>query len=176
MPTEPESTLVEFILYNQWANRQLLAACLPLSEAQLAAAIPGGYGSILKTFHHVLEAEADYLARITGSSPRPSFKWDDRSDLGVMPAFAEQVGAAFLDMLRSVPPTQNVHEAEGNQTLDYQARHLFMQLINHGIEHRTNITTYLANNGLPVPDLDNWAYMFAHRDRFDVKEGGTAGG
>lgn len=28
METQPEPTLVEFVRYNQWANQQLLAACM----------------------------------------------------------------------------------------------------------------------------------------------------
>src|SRR5262249_34322991 len=155
-----------FIRYNQWANEQLLAACTQLSESQLTAAIPGGYGSVRETWHHVLDAEADYLQRMTDSSPEPSFNWDDGPDPRAMAAYAAQVGAAFLEAVGQVSLTQNVHEAYGGQILDYQARHLFMQLINHGIEHRTNITTFMANQGLSVPELDGWGYMFAHPDRF----------
>jgi uncharacterized damage-inducible protein DinB len=63
-----------------------------------------------------------------------------------------------------------VHEKYGGKILDYQARHLFMQVINHGIEHRTNITTFLNSQGIAVPDVDDWGYMFTHRERFAVKE------
>jgi uncharacterized damage-inducible protein DinB len=88
-----------------------------------------------------------------------------------MSAFAAQLGQAFIDIAQRVPPTQNVHEEEDGKTIDYQARQLFMQVVNHGIEHRTNITTFLSSQGLPVPEVDNWGYMWAHPDRFAVKEG-----
>ena len=174
MDTQPESTLAEFIRYNTWANQQVLAACQNLSQSQLTAPIPGAYGSVLATFRHLLWAEADYLNRITGARPQPSFNWDDGPSLAEMSAYAAQVGAAFLDTVQRVPPTQMVHEEENGLTLDYQARQLFMQLVNHGIEHRTNLTTYLNSLGLAAPEVDDWGYMFTHRDRFAVKEGKTA--
>jgi uncharacterized damage-inducible protein DinB len=174
MDRQPETTLVEFIRYNQWANQQVLAACQNLSENQLAAAMPGAYGSVRDTFQHLLRAEADYINRITGARPQPSFKWDEAPSLKDLSAFAAQVGEAFLDTIQRLPPTHIVHEEEDGKTLDYQARHLFMQVINHGIEHRTNITTYLNSLGLPVPEVDGWGYMFAHPDRFEVKEGEVA--
>lgn len=37
METQSETVLVELIRYNNWANRQALAACQRLSESQLLA-------------------------------------------------------------------------------------------------------------------------------------------
>jgi len=174
MDTQPEPTLVEFIRYNTWANLQVLATCASLSEDQLAAPVPGAYGSVRDTFRHMLRAEADYIGRITGAPPEPSFNWDDKPSLAEQSAFAAQTGAAFLDVVQRVPPTQNVHEEENGFTMDYLAIQLYMQVINHGIEHRTNITTFLAGQGVQVPEIDNWGYMWAHTDRFRVKEGKVA--
>jgi uncharacterized damage-inducible protein DinB len=64
-----------------------------------------------------------------------------------------------------------VHEEENGNTLDYQARGLFIQVINHGIEHRTNITTILSSLGLSAPEVDGWAFLFSHPDQFEMKEG-----
>jgi uncharacterized damage-inducible protein DinB len=175
METQPETTLIEFIRYNQWANQQLLAACLTLSESQLTTGIPGTYGSIRDIFRHLLRAEADYINRITGASPPPSFKWEDGPGLAEMSAYAAQLGAAFMDTVHRILPTRNVHEEENGKFIDYQARQLFMQVVNHGIEHRTNITTFLSSQDLPVPEIDNWGYMFAHRERFALKEGEVTG-
>ncbi len=171
METQPEPTLVEFIRYNTWANQQVMALCLNAEESHIAAKIPGAYGSIRETFGHMLYAEADYIGRITGQPPTPSFKWQDGPTLAEMATFIPQVGQAFLEVVQRVPPTQMVHEEEDGFTMDYQARQLYMQVINHGIEHRTNITTLLNSLGVPIPELDNWGYMKAHQERFQMKEG-----
>ncbi len=173
MEHQAEGTLVELVRYNNWANAQVLAACLELTPEQLAASAPGTYGSIHATLGHLVAAEADYVGRMTGDGPRPPFAWTDRPALADIAAFAEQVAAALLDAVERISPTHMVHEEENGQTIDYHARFLFLQTINHGIEHRTNVTTILSGLGLPAPEVDGWAYMFAYPERFDMVEGST---
>ena len=175
MDTQPEPTLVEFIRYNNWANQQVLAACKDLSESQLAATTPGAYGSIRATLQHLLQAEADYVDRMTGAGPRPSFHWDDGPSVAEMSAFAARVGEALLDTVQRVRPTDQVREEwQGKQT-HYQARALFIQVIDHGIEHRTNITTILNSERQSPPEVDGWAYLWAHPDRFEAERDRAAG-
>lgn len=171
MENQPEPTLVELIRYNNWANAQIIAVCLKITAEQLATAAPGTYGSIHRTLGHMIHAEADYIGRITGKRPQPTFKWEDGPAVADIAAFAEHVAAALLDVVQHVPPTQMVHEVKDDLTMDYQARQLFMQAINHGIEHRTNITTILAGLGIATPEIDGWGYLFAHPDRFAMREG-----
>ena len=171
MENQPETTLVELIRFNNWANAQIIAACQELTPDQLATAAPGAYGSIHRTLGHILAAEADYVGRMTGDGLQPPFRWEDGPGLAAIAAFAGQVADALLAAVQRIPPTQMVHEEEDGNTIDYQARHLFMQAINHGIEHRTNITTIINSLGLPTPEVDCWSYLFSHPDRFELKEG-----
>ena len=170
METQPETTLVELIRYNNWANAQVFAACQKLAADQLAAAAPGAYGTIRDTLEHIIRAEADYVGRLTGNRPQPAFRWKDQAALADLFAFADQVASALLDAIQRIPPTHIVHEEEDGSTLDYQARALFIQIINHGIEHRTNITTILSGLGLPAPEVDGWGYLWSHPERFELKE------
>ena len=171
MENQPETTLVELIRFNNWANAQIIAACQELTPDQLATAAPGAYGSIHRTLGHILAAEADYVGRMTGDGPQPPFRWEDGPGLAAIAAFAGQVADALLDAVQRIPPTHLVHEEENGLFIDYHARHLFMQAINHGIEHRTNITTIINSLGLPTPEVDCWSYLFSHPDRFELKEG-----
>jgi uncharacterized damage-inducible protein DinB len=171
MHSQPESTLVELIRYNNWANAQILAACQELTADQLAAAAPGTYGSIHETLGHIMHAEADYVGRLTGDHLQPPFKWEDGPSLTDLSAFADEVADALLDAVQGIAPGHVVHEEEDGLFVDYQARVLFIQVINHGIEHRTNITTILSGLGLPTPEVDGWGYAWSHPDRFEVEEG-----
>jgi uncharacterized damage-inducible protein DinB len=171
MENQPETTLLELIRYNNWANAQVLAACQKLTPDQLAATAPGAYGTIHRTLGHIIHAEADYVGRITGERPQPPFRWEDGHAVADLSAFAVQVAVALLDAAQCIAPTHLVHEEEDGKFIDYQARHLFMQAINHGIEHRTNITTILSGLGLPTPEVDGWGYLFSHPDQFELKEG-----
>ena len=170
MQTQPEPTLVELIRYNNWANAQVFAACQKLTEEQLAASAPGAYGPIHATLGHMIAAEADYIHRLTGEGPQPPFRWEDKPALDGYFAFSRVVASALLDAVQRVPPDHIVHEEEDGNTIDYKASLLFIQVINHGIEHRTNITTILSGLGLPALEVDGWGYLFSHPDRFALKE------
>lgn len=169
MAIQPEPTLIEFVRYNQWANQQLLAICMTLDERLLTADIQGTAGSIMATFTHLLRAEAGFLKRIHGTGPQPSFNWEDGPSLAQLAAFADEVSEAFKDTMQHVPPTQNVHEEGNGWIFDYQARLIFMSLAYHGIAHRTDITTFLNNQGVALPELDVWGYQDAYPDRFQAK-------
>lgn len=171
MENQSESFLTELIRYNNWANARILAACEQLTPEQLAAAAPGTYGSIRDTLQHIIRAEADYTKRLTGSSPEPSFRWKDLPSISTVSVYAHQVAGALLDAIQRTPPEHIVHEEEDGNTMDYQARLLFIQVINHGIEHRTNITTILSGLGLPTPEVDGWGYLNAHPAQFGLKVG-----
>jgi uncharacterized damage-inducible protein DinB len=170
MKMQPEPTLVELIRYNNWANAKVFAACQMLTEEQLAASAPGAYGSIHATLGHIIAAEADYTNRLTGEGPQPLFRWEDRPGLDDIFAFSSIVASALLDAVQRVPPDHIVHEEEDGNTMDYKASLLFIQAINHGIEHRTNITTILSGLDLPTPEVDGWGYLFAHPEPFALKK------
>ena len=164
-----ESSFMEFIRYNNWANQQVLQACQNLSKDQLAALIPGGYGTIRDTLEHIIRGEAHYLKLLTGSRPQPPFQWEARPGLAEMRDYATQVGKALVDMAQRVLPTAQVVEEDEGMQFHYQALAVFIQIINHGIEHRTNITTILNQGLQKPPEVDGWGYLNAHPDRFALK-------
>jgi uncharacterized damage-inducible protein DinB len=170
MNTQPEPTLVELIRYNNWANAKVFVACQKLTEEQLAASAPGAYGSIHATLGHIIAAETDYINRLTGEGPQPPFRWEDKPGLDDIFAFSSIVASALLDAVQRVTPDHIVHEEEDGKTMDYKASLLFIQVINHGIEHRTNITTIISGLDLPAPEVDGWGYLFAHPETFALKK------
>ncbi len=169
MNMQPEPTLIEFVLFNQWANQKLLATCASLEDSTALVTIDGGYGSIHETFCHILRAEASFLKRIHGTFPEPDFNWQENPSFTQLSAYASKVAEAFLDTITRIPPTQNVHEEGTGWEFDYQARLIFMSLAYHGIAHRTDITTYLNAHGVAVPELDVWAYQETYPERFQAR-------
>lgn len=170
MDTHPEPTLLELIRYNNWANAQILVACQKLTHEQLAFSMPGVYGSINATLAHILRAEAEYIRRLTGVCPQPPFNWVESYSLEDLSTYAVSVANALLETVINVAPEYLVHEEEDGNTIDYLARLLFIQVISHGIEHRTNITTILGYLGETFTEIDGWGYLFAHPDTFSLKE------
>lgn len=169
MNAHSETALVEFMRYNNWANQMVLQACQNLSEAQLATDIPGAYGTIGKTLEHIIRAEAAYLKLLTANHRQPPFRWEDGPGLAELSAYSIQVGNALLDTAQRVPPTSKITLETDGKELHFQALALFIQVINHGIEHRTNITTILNQSTQAPPEIDGWRYLRAHFERFEMK-------
>lgn len=171
MNASTERTMAELILYNNWANQRILAACKELSQEQLDATMPGAYGSIRDTLGHIIRAEAFYISLLTGNRPQPPFQWEAKPGLDEMQEFAVRVGDALVEAIDRTRPTDPVYEEEEGQKFSYQALAIFIQIINHGVEHRTNITTILSAGQHTPPAVDGWSYLEANPDRFDYREG-----
>lgn len=171
METLPETTFAELMRYNNWANQQVLEACQNLSEEQLAATLPGGYGTISQTLAHIVRAESAYLQLLTGSRPQPPFKWEDNPTVAEMKVYATQIGAALIEAIHHIGPTDRVEEEDNGHKFYYQACVIFIQIINHGVEHRTNITMILNAGQHTPPGVDGWSYLSAYPERFDYEAG-----
>ena len=169
MNAQPETTLTELIRYNNWASQQVLETCQKLGEDQLATPIPGAYGTIRDTLTHMITSEASYVRLLTGSRPQPSFQWEDQPSLAELMTFAAQVGQALVDAVNRVPLTHRLSEEWQGRQLHYNALLVFIQVVNHGIEHRTNITTVLNQKQQNPPGVDGWSYLLAHLGRFEPK-------
>jgi uncharacterized damage-inducible protein DinB len=118
---------------------------------------------------HIVRAESWYVELLTGSRPEMAFKWEDNPDLAEVIAYSKTVGDTLLDAAGRIGPEDRAKEEDGGNVWSYKAMILYIQIINHGVEHRTNITTILNQHDLKPPQVDGWGYMDVNKDRFDVK-------
>jgi len=169
METTPESTLAELIRYNNWANQQVLDECQKLSNEELESSMPGAYGTIRSTFQHIVEGEEFYAELLTGHRPQPPYKWESHPGFTEMKEYAARVGNALVEAINRIRPADRVTEVDQGRTFHYQALAVFIQIVNHGVEHRTNITTILSAGGHNPPTVDGWGYLSANPDRFGVE-------
>ena len=167
--TTSDPVMVEFVRYNNWANRQILDACQKLTGEQLELTAPGNFGTIRHTVEHIVRSEAGYLRMLAGDAPQPPFDWEDKPPVADIAAYAARVGDALLDAVSHISPTEPVRRQwRGGRTLVFQAQVLVIQIVDHGIEHRVNITTILAAANLAHPDVDGWRYLVDHAERLAV--------
>lgn len=164
--TSSDLSATEFLFYNRWANLRLIDALSELAPEQLAASNPGAYGSIYDTLQHLIRAEARYYYRVTGITLDPPFAWDDQPTLADLHPYAEQVSSALLEAAgQLVAPGSIAVKWDDGRMVNLKPLNWLIQVINHGIEHRTNITTILAQLGIEAPGLDGWSYSEANLDR-----------
>jgi uncharacterized damage-inducible protein DinB len=170
MTNTSDPMTAEFLHYNRWANLRLIDACINLTPEQLASSAPGTYGSIYDTLRHIIQAESRYYKRLSGVRLDPPFAWEDKPSLYAIRPYAEQVSRALVDVAEHMQVADSFqrdledHEWEGLSSR-FKAVGLLIQVVNHGVEHRTNITTILAQQGIQPPSLDGWEYMRLNPDR-----------
>ena len=152
--------LVEAFRYNKWANLHLLSVCSGLPAEQLELTSAGTYGSIAKTFHHLLGAEQRYIRRLTGTEPRVSEK-DDFPGLAVLTREAEASGDRLIELASTLKADDEIDEARRSPYARLPAGIVLVQAMHHGNDHRTHICTVLGSQGIDYGDMDVWAYGLA---------------
>ena len=152
--------LSDFFRYNLWANRGLLDACENLTDAQLDFTIEKGmYGSIRQTLMHIFTSQEGYVPRFDfiGARPTPPLK-----EFTSFPGFdelrrrAEWSGKALLATAEQADLSEVLHLDNG--TYDAEVIIVLIQAINHGVDHRSQISTLLTQLGIEPPVLDGWFY------------------
>ena len=95
--------LVKALLYNRWANLQLLDVCGNLPEDRLQLASSGTYGTIADTWLHLLAAEQRYLKRLIGLQPQLSEE-DDFPGIAKLKEHAARSGAELIEAVGRFDP------------------------------------------------------------------------
>ena len=155
--------------HHLWANRQILDACADLTPEQLASPVPGTYGSIENTLHHLIQADSFYLWVYNGSTG-PMIRKDDPLTIDELRAANDRHGAWYRQLLAGpLDPDEDV--AEHGDGWDFVAKQgiRVAQIVHHGSDHRSQICTGLTALGVEPPDIDLWAYGDATGRTSEIK-------
>jgi uncharacterized damage-inducible protein DinB len=152
--------LIEAFRYHKWANLHLLDVCakLPIEELQLT--VPGTYGTIAKTFHHMAPAEQRYTRRFGAGDPRIR-ESDAFPGLPVLREHLERSGDQLIEAAGRIKGDELSDGKDESGTFQVQLGIVLVQALHHGNDHRTQICTILGHHGIPYGDMDVWAYGIA---------------
>jgi uncharacterized damage-inducible protein DinB len=148
--------------HNLWANLRLLDACAALPDALLDAESPGSFGSIRQTLTHVVGGEERYASLLTGEATENPIRRG-----AAFPGFADlrersqRSGTRLIQLAEAAQMhhTIQVDNPQDGTVEEIPAMILLLQAINHATEHRTNITTIMAQHGHEEIGLDGWNYF-----------------
>ncbi len=150
--------LSDAFAHHVWATIRLIDTCLVLSEAQMATAVPGTYGSILDTMRHLVDSDCGYLFVLTyGRVPRID---GEGMDLPALRAVMDRNGTAWATVVaQDIDPDVTVsrRREDGSQTSAPIGIRL-AQAIHHGTDHRSQICTALTALGVEPPAIDVWDF------------------
>ncbi|HKW69528.1 MAG TPA: DinB family protein [Candidatus Dormibacteraeota bacterium] len=145
------------LLYNKWANLELLDACGKLTHAQLQLTVPGTYGTIEATWMHLLAAEERYVKRLIGAELALSEK-QVFPGIDALKERARRSGDALLAAASGLGPEDTTRaDYDGNMVTLRQSL-IVVQAIHHGNDHRTQIGGILETNSIEHPNIDVWMY------------------
>ncbi|USN99318.1 MAG: DinB family protein [Phycisphaeraceae bacterium] len=147
----------------------------PLSDEQYRTEHPIGLGSLARTLHHTMAAEAAYMRRINGLTDpftRANLELDPDATTESALAFAElearwrlQAERVMVDLEAAVgrawlEPMACISEWDG-RCVTYRASpaDFFCQLVIHEIHHRAQVLHMLRRLGVTTDEIDYTALM-----------------
>lgn len=154
-------TLTTLFRHNLWANEQLLAVCVGLSDEQLDATVVGTFGTIRETLEHIVKAERSYFSRI--STGQRYSGADTALTLAEMLELTKTTGQGLIEWAPKVQPTDTVQVNWDGAMLAIPCTVILTQAINHATEHRAQIMAILTQLGIQPPELDGWSYFISHK-------------
>jgi uncharacterized damage-inducible protein DinB len=149
------NTLEKLGAYNVWANAKLLAHLdgIVASGAEIPA-------KSLRLFSHVLNAQAIWLARLTGTQS-PVKVWQEH-DLAGLHKLHQQTSPALHQYIRDADEPEltrmiSYANSQGN-SYDSQVSDILTHACVHANYHRAQVATSLRENGLEPINTDFITY------------------
>jgi len=159
--------LHEAFRYSAWATKTLIAVCRDLSIEQLKRPARG-FGSILATLNHVVLADAEYVAMLTGVCPAWATDGNELEDLDQLAARVDETADLWGQFLAEPIDAERLlllllDEGE----CECHAAVVVAQALHHTNAHREQIRAGIRNLEVQPPDVQPWKYAFetgrAHR-------------
>ncbi len=163
------SDLEDAFGHHAWATARVIALCRSLTPDQLAAPVPGTYGSILGTLRHIVGGDAWYLFVLTGGAV-PQIE-EDAMGLEELDVVMQRHASAWSALLAQVgdPDIDVVTPVRDDGTVSHAPLGIRLaQALHHGTDHRSQICTGLTALGVEPPEIDVWAYGFEDGRVFDT--------
>jgi uncharacterized damage-inducible protein DinB len=145
--------------HNLWANLTLLDACANLSDEQIDAEDPGSYGTIRKTLLHIVSAESYYLWVLQDRPGELRPLNEENPSLAELRTVMEASSQSLIEVALTAKASESVDIKTSEGEYELPSPYLLTQIIHHGNEHRTNITSTLARDGIDAPDISSWNYF-----------------
>jgi uncharacterized damage-inducible protein DinB len=148
--------LAKLFEHNNWANLQIITTCTGLSNQQLdATPLSTSTWSIRDALSHLVESQQGYLSLLTlppEARKNPSLEFAELKESAV------KSGEKLL-ALTGDGAIKNVETRL--RTMDgylVDPWVVMVQVINHGMDHRRQISGMLRALGVTPPNLDGWAF------------------
>lgn len=161
---QPSDTLTTLFRHHLWANLQLLDQCLKLTDEQLAASIPGSFGTIYETLQHIAKSEQSYFSRISTGQMYHHPEDAPPMTLAEIIEALRTTGTGLIEWAGKVQAQDMVEIDWDGTPRNVPKTILLTQVINHATEHREQVKAILTQLGIEPVDLQGWEYFDQNYD------------
>lgn len=153
-----------FLEFHHWANGRLLDFCAKLDDAVLDAEMPGTFGTIRGALTHVFATQNEFLGAVVGAPPAALFNGMPFPGFATLRDVAETTDALFLAAAEGRDPSEMLKSEWQGRQYEFNIMVPLVQVVNHGVEHRTEIQGILSRQGIEPPRLDAWVWAGLDQD------------
>lgn len=150
------NTLTKLFEHSNWANLQIINACSALSDRQLdEKPLSASTWSIRDALTHLVESQRGYLSLLTlplEARNQPPLAFAELNESAIESG-EELLSVTQEDVIRKLK--NRLRTMDGYYVDPWV---VMVQVINHGTDHRRQISGMLRALGVAPPDLDGWAF------------------
>ena len=159
-PMSPNDPLAVLLAHDRWATEQLLAACAPLTDAQLDRPFEIGRGSLRKTLVHLHDVIAGWDDAIAGHAETPPLPAD--AALPAIAAAHPRVYDAFATTCAVGAADDSLSLQRGTRSIRAPRGGLLVHVLTHGTHTRAQALNMLRHLGVaPLPQSSVTEWMIA---------------
>jgi uncharacterized damage-inducible protein DinB len=144
--------------YNDWANRRLLAMTEKVTPTQFIAPSSHSFSSLQATLVHILDNEWQSRLLLQGLPFGPEMKAVDFPTLAAIQQRwhkEDQTIRAYLDGLHDEDLMRIVrYQGDAGVIRERLVWHVLFDVINHGMQHRSEAAVLLTDYGQSPGDID----------------------
>lgn len=148
------------LAHDRWATRNILDACIPLTDAQFHQRFDIGPGSLHDTLTHILSCIRGWTDDLTARAPLPVLKGTTRTPEQLIQLLDEEYDH-FVAATRLGPPDEPITVTfDSGNTRTYTRAVIIAHVITHSMHHRAqclNMLRHLGVDPLPRDALDDWS-------------------
>ncbi len=150
--------LADAFAHHVWASLLVIDACAALPPEQLQTTVPGTFGSILDTVRHLVGSDVSYLELLSGGEVAAID--EETMDLPALRAAMEATGSVWAKVVAGDldPDQQLTRTRDDGSTSTAPLGIRLAQVVHHGTDHRSQISTALTTLGVTPPEIDVWDF------------------
>ena len=164
----PAGNPTEILLaHNEWATRNILIACEPLTPEQFHRRFEMGPGSLHDTATHLLGSTRGWADMLAGREERPRLEsTQQQRTTAELLALFDEIFTDFAAIAKAHPLEEPVTRSRGGKSYTFTRGGVLTHVTTHAMHHRAQCLNMLRHVGVnPLPKSSVLEWMIAGEEK-----------